>query len=148
MALLQDQMIVLRMVWAKAVRRSSIGFSAAIPRFPFRMATWCSRSPRRAPNSLRNRWETTERACGDGKPLISLRAGVVTHQGHLLSLLHILSRRNGSMKDRHLLLSQMELKVLFAKPSKLRETRMSSYALLVSFSSASTWGSWTKSISI
>src|SRR6266487_3737460 len=109
---------VLRMDWEMAVTRSSNGTSAATPRFQFRMAHRCSRSQRRVPKSLRRRLQPTEQAYGDEEPLTSPGLGAVILLENLVLLSLILSRRNGSMKDRRSPLSPMEWKAPFVRQRK------------------------------
>src|SRR6266542_5474268 len=111
------------------------------------MAGWCSRSHRRAPNSLRRRSEHTGRVCGDEEPLISLRLGAAIPPGHLVLLSPITSHRNGSRKDRRSPLLPMGLKAPFVRQRKPLGTRMSWYAPPVSCSNASRPGCLTKYMS-
>src|SRR5207249_9389578 len=113
MGLSPGRTTALIMVWGMVVTGFLDGTSAATPRFQSRMAGWCSRSHRGAPNSLRRHSEHTGQGCGDGEPLTSPRDGAAIPPGNLVLLLPIASHRNGLRKDRRSPLSPMGLKAPF-----------------------------------
>src|SRR5687768_4000189 len=133
-------MTTLTTVWVMVARPYSTGISAVTPRYISRRALLCLRFPNRVLSYLRSRSKRMVQVCGDDIHSISPMHGEVTLPGRQLLLSLITFHRNGCMKDRRSLLSQMGLKALFARQRKLQEIRMSSYVLQVSCSSASTQG--------